>query len=85
MDNIYRIKEITSASAAADANAYLEKGWRLVTAGTKTIIDDLGDSYQTIAYVVGATKQQWDEYNAVRASAKIDSPLKPDLFRDGNE
>lgn len=54
--------ELDDASANSLANDYLNKGWLLISVGPK-LIDIVNDqAYYTTAYVVGATKEQYEAY-----------------------
>lgn len=63
MSDIYQTLEFDDDAAGSTANDFLEKGWALLHVGTK-LIDTLenGQAYYNTAYVVGATKSQWDQY-----------------------
>lgn len=55
--------ELDSDSANSEANDYLSKGWLLISVGTKLIhILDNEQAYYNTAYVVGATKSQYKDY-----------------------
>lgn len=56
--------EFDDDAANSRANEYLQKGWLLLSVGPK-LIDLIGDNdqaYYNTAYVVGATKKQYEEY-----------------------
>lgn len=56
--------EFDDDSANSNANEYLQKGWLLISVGPK-LIDLIGNEnqpYYNTAYVVGATKEQYEEY-----------------------
>ena len=54
--------EFDDDMANDSANEYLEKGWLLLSVGPKVIDISNGQMYYNTAYVVGATKEQYDEY-----------------------
>lgn len=62
MDEIVFSLEFDDDSANSRANDYLEKGWKLLHVGTKMIDIYEGQAYYNTAYVVGATKAQYDLY-----------------------
>ena len=54
--------EFDDDMANDSANEYLEKGWLLLSVGPKVVDISNGQMYYNTAYVVGATKDQYDEY-----------------------
>lgn len=54
--------EFDDDMANDSANEYLEKGWLLLSVGPKVIDISNGQMYYNTAYVVGATKEQYDDY-----------------------
>jgi len=59
--------------ANESANDYLQKGWMLIHVGTKLIeILNNGNVYNNTAYVVGATKDQYQEYLDDQAKLSLD-------------
>ena len=56
--------ELDDDGANIVANAYLEKGWLLISVGPKVIDISNGQMYYNTAYIIGATKEQYDEYLA---------------------
>lgn len=74
MNNIVFTLEFDDDAANSRANDYLEKGWTLLHVGSK-MIDTLnnGQAYYNTAYVVGADKDQYEEYKSSQMN-------KPDLL-----
>ncbi|MDC0825480.1 hypothetical protein [Lactococcus petauri] len=61
--NILFTLEFDDDGANSSANHFLSKGWKLISVGTKLIdILDNNQAYYNTAYVVGATKEQYNEY-----------------------
>ena len=61
--NIVFTLEFDDDGANSSANHFLYKGWKLISVGTKLIdILDNNQAYYNTAYVVGATKEQYNEY-----------------------
>lgn len=56
--------EFDDDSANERANEMLAKGWLLISVGPKLIdiLNETDQAYYNTAYVVGATKEQYDEY-----------------------
>ncbi|MFI3729465.1 hypothetical protein [Vagococcus fluvialis] len=54
--------EFDDDMANDSANEYLEKGWLLLSVGPKVVDISNEQMYYNTAYVVGATKDQYDEY-----------------------
>lgn len=54
--------EFDDDMANDSANEYLEKGWLLLSVGPKVVDISNEQMYYNTAYVVGATKEQYDEY-----------------------
>lgn len=55
--------EFDDDAANNRANELLQKGWLLLHVGTKVIdILDTDQAYYNTVYVVGATKEQYDQY-----------------------
>lgn len=66
MDNdekIVHVEELSDLTAKDKANELLQKGWTLISVGTK-FMDLLSSGYPDYEpfYVVGATQAQWDDY-----------------------
>lgn len=63
MNEIVFTLEFDDDIANTRANDYLQKGWKLLSVGTKMIDTlDNGQAYYNTAYVVGANEQQYSEY-----------------------
>ena len=61
--NIVFTLEFDDDGANSRANDFLSKGWKLISVGTKLIdILDNNQAYYNTSYVVGATKEQYDDY-----------------------
>ena len=71
MKDIVFTKEFNDTEANKRANEYLAKGWTLVAAGSVCVgtFDD-GKPENLMAYVVGANKQQYAEYQKEQESLK---------------
>lgn len=60
---IVYVLEFDDDSAIATANDFLANGWKLISVGPKLISTlENGQAYYNIAYVVGATKDLYDDY-----------------------
>ncbi|MDR3241767.1 MAG: hypothetical protein LBT37_06310 [Lactobacillaceae bacterium] len=64
MENIVFTLEFYDLQANQRANSYLQKGWQLLHVGSKhgDGSDDNGNYYLYTVYVVGANKQQYEQY-----------------------
>ncbi|RRG09743.1 MAG: hypothetical protein DUD32_05995 [Lactobacillus sp.] len=68
MDKIVFTLEFSDDNAQSRANKKLAQGWLLLHVGTK-VIDIVNDQmYYNTAFVVGATKEQYDQYKAEQKS-----------------
>lgn len=55
--------ELDDDFANEKANNFMNKGWLLISVGTKMIsILDNGQAYYSTSYVVGATQELYDQY-----------------------
>lgn len=62
MEEIYHLLSFNDDLANESANAYLAKGWKLVHVGTRLIeILDNGQAYYNTEYVLGGTKEQYEQ------------------------
>lgn len=59
---IFFTLEFDDDGANETANNYLENGWLLISVGPKVVDISNGQMYYNTAYVVGATKEQYDKY-----------------------
>lgn len=64
--------EFDDDMANDSANEYLKKGWLLLSVGPKVVDISNGQMYYNTAYVVGATKEQYDEYLVEEKKLKQD-------------
>lgn len=73
MDKIYYTLEFDDNAANEHANDLLSQGWTLLHVGSK-FIDKMpnGQAYYNTAYVVGATKEQYEAYQLTRAKSQED-------------
>lgn len=63
MKNYYHLLEFNGDNANMLANKYLQQGWELIHVGTKLVeILDNGQAYYNTEYVLGGTKEQYDNY-----------------------
>ncbi|KGL44088.1 hypothetical protein [Listeria newyorkensis] len=56
------VLELNDDSADNSTNSYLEKGWLLISVGPKLTDITNSQAYYSTSYVVGATREQYDEY-----------------------
>ena len=71
MENIVFTLQFNDLLANKRANAYLAKGWTLVSAGPVCVnVLDNGQADYEMSYVVGANQQQYDEYKKEQKSLK---------------
>ncbi|WP_288718190.1 hypothetical protein [uncultured Limosilactobacillus sp.] len=71
MENIVFTLQFSDLLANEHANAYLAKGWTLVSAGPVCAgMLDNGQADYEMSYVVGANQQQYDEYKKEQESLK---------------
>ena len=61
MENIVYTIEFSGTDSNEKANAYLQKGWKLLHVGAKLVNSDEPADYET-AYVLGANQKQYEEY-----------------------
>lgn len=63
MDSVERVVEFDDDIAKDKANGLLERGWKLLHVGTKLIdIIENGQAYYNTAYVLGGSKNQYEQY-----------------------
>lgn len=62
MNEIFHVEEFSDDAAESRANELLEKGWRLLHVGTRVHDISNGQLYYSTCYVVGATKEQYEEF-----------------------
>lgn len=72
--NIVFTIELDDDGAKDDVNTYLKDGWLLISVGPKLVnILDNGQAYYNTAYVVGATKEQYEKYQNESKSFDLES------------
>lgn len=80
MDDIVFTLEFDDDSADSRTNEMLEKGWKLLHVGSKAI-DFTNNQYcYTTAYVVGANKEQHEQYKKEQEELKNN-----DFFKEFRE
>jgi len=60
--DFYHVIEFDDDSANQRANELIKKDWVLLHVGTKTIDVENNQAYYNTTYVLGGTKEQYEEY-----------------------